>query len=455
MTTPAAATVGPPGVATPWPRPAIGWYTVFVLTVAYVLSFIDRTILSLLVGPIRADLGLSDTQLSLLHGFAFAIFYTTLGIPIALLADRLNRRNIVAIGIAFWSLATALCGFAKSFWGLFLSRVGVGVGEAALSPAAYSMITDLFPPERLGRALAVYTLGAFAGAGLAYLIGGAVVGSVTSAHGVVLPLLGEIRPWQFVFILVGLPGLPIALWMLTVAEPARRRPAATGTLRAALLDCAAYMRQHWRVYTSHLVGFSLIGLVFNAAGAWLPSYLIRVHGLAPAEAGFWLGSIILVAGVGGVLSGGWLADRMGAAGRLDGTMRVGVLSAVGALPFAATATIVPSLPLSLLLITGLIFFTTLPYGAAAAAIQLITPARMRATASSIYLCVLNLIGLGFGPTLVALGTDRVFGDDLAVGKSLALVGAVAAPLGALLLVWGLPDFRRTAAAVRAAGQPGR
>ena len=145
-----SATVPPAGEgapSAPWPSAAVSWYGVFVLTAIYVLSFIDRTILSLLVGPIRADLGLSDTEISLLHGFAFAIFYTTLGIPIALLADRLNRRNIIAIGVAFWSLATAACAFARSFSHLFVARICVGVGEAALSPAAYSLLADSFPPD--------------------------------------------------------------------------------------------------------------------------------------------------------------------------------------------------------------------------------------------------------------------------------------------------------------------
>lgn len=436
----------------PWPSAGVSWYAVFVLTIAYILSFIDRSILALLVGPIRADLGISDTELSLLHGFAFAIFYTTLGIPIALLADRMNRRNIIAIGIAFWSTATALCGFARSFWQLFLARIGVGVGEAALSPAAYSMIADLFPPSRLSRALAVYTLGAFAGAGLAYLIGGAVIGGVTSAGSVAVPLLGELRPWQVVFFVVGLPGLPVALWMLTLPEPRRRRAIAANApgLRRALREFLRYMGANWQLYTAHLAGFALIGLVFNATAAWTPAYLMRVFALTPAQAGFWLGSIILVAGTGGVLAGGWLADRLRERGLADSTMRVGVMSAVGVLPFAVTATLVPSFALALVLLALLMFFATLPYGAAAAAIQMATPAGMRATASAIYLCVLNLVGLGGGPTLVALLTDYLFADDLAVGRSLALANAVAAPLAALLLWWGLPHFRSTLAALRTA-----
>lgn len=445
------------GATPPWPSAAVSWYGVFVLTMVYILSFIDRTILSLLVGPIRADLGLSDTQISLLHGFAFAIFYTTLGIPIALVADRRNRRNIIALGVAFWSLATAACGFARSFWHLFLARVGVGVGEAALTPAAYSLIADAFPPHRLSRAVSVYTVGAFAGAGLAFLIGGAVISGVANAGTVTLPLFGELKPWQLVFVLVGLPGIPMALWMLTVREPPRRRPVSQASLGAALRENLAYMRVHWQAYTAHFAGFSLIGLVFNAGAAWLPAYLMRLHGLTPGGAGFWLGSILLVAGVAGVMSGGWFADMMAARGRSDATMRVGIIAAIGALPFAAMGTLTASLPLSLALIAGFLYFTTLPYGAAAAALQLITPGRMRATASAIYLCILNLAGIGVGSALVALATDRIFGNDLAVGKSLALVGVIGTPLAAVVIVWGLPHFRRAreALALAEAGAVGR
>lgn len=450
ITAPDGARAAP---AAAWPRSSVGWYAVFVLTIAYVLAFVDRTILSLLVGPIRADLGLSDTQLSLVQGFAFAVFYTTLGLPIALLADRLNRRNIIALGVALWSAATALCALPRSFAGLFAARVGVGVGEAALSPAAYSMIADLFPPNRLSRALATYTIGVFAGSGLAYLIGGAVVGAVTKIGSVEVPLLGELRPWQLVFLLVSLPGLPIALWILTLPEPVRRRCTDAPGGAAAHLSTAAshlygHMRAHWQVYLSHMLGFSLIALLFNASIAWLPTYLMRVFGLSSAQTGFWLGSILLVVGVSAVMLGGWLSDRLQTAGYSDATMRVGLISAVGALPFAAAATTVDSLPLSLTLIAALLFFVTLPYGAAAAALQLVTPSHMRATASSVYLCLLNLIGLGLGPTLVALLTDHYFHSDLAVGRSLAVACTLAAPLAAGVLWWGLPHFRRAADALR-------
>jgi MFS family permease len=201
---------------TPWPSPLRAWYAVAVLVLAFVFSFIDRIVIALLVEPIKADLGISDFDIGLLQGFAFAIFYALLGIPIGRLSDRISRRGIIATGIAVWSLMTAACGLARSFFGLFLARVGVGVGEATLSPAAYSMISDYFPREKLGRALGVYQSGAMLGAGIAFLVGGAAVQLLSAYDGQVLPVLGPVRMWQLAFFAVGLPGLLIALLMLTV-----------------------------------------------------------------------------------------------------------------------------------------------------------------------------------------------------------------------------------------------
>ncbi len=413
-----------------------------VLTVAYVFSFIDRSILSLLVGPIRADLGISDTQISLLHGLAFAVFYTLLGSPIASLADRRDRRKLIAIGVAFWSLATAACGLTRNFWQLFAARIGVGVGEAALSPAAYSMIADSFPPDKLSRALSVYTLGAIAGIGLALIIGGAVIGTVSTGNDVTLPLVGTLRPWQLVFFMVGLPGLLVALWILTLKEPARRRVAPVGEA-SGLKPLLRYTRLHWQSYTAHLAGFALLGIVLNSLTAWTPSHFIRNFGLTPSQSAFWLGTLIAIFGTSGVITGGWWSDRAQRLGRQDGAMRAGVISAVGSLLFGSVAPLAGSFALALALYAPLLFFSTFAYGAAPAAVQLMTPAPMRAVASAIYLFFLNFVGMGLGPLMTAAVTDYVFQSDLAVGRSLALVVGVSAALSALLLAWGCRHFQAT------------
>ena len=202
-------------------HPAYAWYVVAVLMLAYVCSFVDRQVLALMVPAVRRDLGISDTQMSLLMGLSFALFYSILGLPIGRLADRSSRRRIIVWGIAVWSVMTALCGAARNYWQLFLARMGVGVGEAALSPPAYSLIADYFPKDRLGTAIGVYSLGIYLGSGLAMMLGGWVTGRVAAAAMWTLPLIGEVRPWQAVFFVIGLPGLLLALWVGTLREPAR------------------------------------------------------------------------------------------------------------------------------------------------------------------------------------------------------------------------------------------
>ena len=218
----------------PWPPGARAWYVTAILTALYTLAFIDRQVLGLVLEPIRRHLLLTDTQASLLAGSAFALFYVTLGLPLGQLADRANRRNLIAAGVLLWSLMTAACGLASSFWQLFAARVGVGIGEAALSPAALSMISDYFPPERRARPLATYTLALAIGSGLAYLVGGSISAAVAGMPDFRIPFIGHVEAWQATFITVGAPGIVFALLVLTIREPLRRgvrtsRPALTAT----------------------------------------------------------------------------------------------------------------------------------------------------------------------------------------------------------------------------------
>lgn len=193
------------------PSPAYAWYMTLLLMVLYMFSFLDRTIIVLLIEPIKRDLAITDTQISLLYGLAFAVFYTLCGIPIARLIDSKNRRTIVAVGVLFWSAMTAACGLAKNFGSLFAARIGVGIGEATLSPAAYSMISDSFPKEKRAKAMSVYTMGIYLGVGVAMLLGGQVIEYFNNIGTVTLPLVGELRGWQLTFIAVAAPGLLLSM----------------------------------------------------------------------------------------------------------------------------------------------------------------------------------------------------------------------------------------------------
>ncbi|MBL8554846.1 MAG: MFS transporter [Phenylobacterium sp.] len=424
------------------------WYVVGVLLTAYTLSFIDRMILSLLVGPIRADLGISDVQMSLLMGFAFAIFYSVLGLPLGWLADRGSRRGLMAAGVAAWSLMTAACALARSYTGLFAARIGVGVGEAALSPAAYSLLGDYFPREKLGRAMAVYSIGVPLGSGIALAAGALVVRFVTEGPPVLVPWLGELSPWRLTFVWVGLPGLAVAaLIALTVREPRRRT---TGGGQAGRDELLAFLGTHRAALSAHFAGMSLVALVMYGAMAWIPQFLHRTYGMPVPEAGLWFGAATAGCGACGLLLGGWLADTLYRRGFKDAHLRVIRLNAVVLAPLFVGMALAPSAGIALALMVAGMLFGTIHGGVAGAALQLVTPDRLRARVVALYFLAANLVGLGLGPTAIALATERVFGSDDALRYGLALVTAAALPVSALVLTLGLKPFARAVEAAEAA-----
>lgn len=421
---------------------ASAWYALMVLFIAYTFSFIDRSILSLLVEPIKTSLGLSDTQVSLLHGLAFALFYTFLGIPIARLADTRSRKHIIATGIVVWSVMTAACGLAGRFWTLFLARVGVGVGEAALSPAAFSMLTDLFPKRQLGLAMGLYSMGVYVGAGLAFIIGGIAIQAAMKVGAVSLPGIGLVAPWQLIFFAVGLPGVIVALLMITVKEPARKNKSCAAH-DASFLAVFKLIKREPATFLLHFIGFAAIGLVFNGFMAWAPSFFIRSYALPVGQVGPLLGGLVMVFGSAGIVLGGIYCDRLLKAGRVDAPLLSARLAAAMLLPVCIAAPLAGSFGLCCILFAAFFFLSAFPYGSAAAAIQMAAPPHLRAQMSAIYLFVLNLAGIGLGPTLIALVTDYGFGDTEKLGQSMAIIGAVAAPIGALALHLGCKPFTRS------------
>lgn len=418
------------------------WYAVGLLILAYTLSFIDRQALTLMVDPIRETLDISDTQLSLLHGFAFALFYTIMGIPIGRMVDQHRRTSIIAAGIVVWSVMTALCGLARNFTQMFLARVGVGVGEAALSPGAYSLIADYFPPRQRTQALSIYIGAAYVGSGLATMIGGALIAAMPV---VVLPHLGRLEPWQAVFIVIGLPGVLLALWMLTLREPPR-----TGVKAGVpphFREVLRYMAERKSSYFLIIIGFSLSGLMWNGAVAWLPTFFMRSFGWTTAQVGLNYGLTIMIAGTLGAVTGGTVAAMMQRRGRYDANILIGLISLAIATPGGIAGALAGSAPLALAGVFVFLFGCAMPYGGAVAALQAITPNQMRGQVSAIYLFSLSFFGMGFGPTVVAFFTDHIFGRDDAIGYSLALMMLVSAPVSAIILWLSRYPYRDTLARV--------
>ncbi len=422
------------------------WYMVFLCMVAYIFSFIDRQIVTLLIEPIRADLQISDTQFSLIHGLAFALFYATMGIPIARLADTKSRPLIISAGIFIWSIATALCGTTKNFTQLFIARMGVGVGEAALSPAAYSMITDSFPKSRLGLALGIYSTGSFIGAGLAFLIGGTVIGYISDFGVVEWPLIGIVKPWQMTFFIVGLPGVLIAaLFYLTIRDPERKgiTQARGFSIRAVL----SYISLHRKTFASHYLGFGFLALALFALMSWAPAFLIRNYDLEIQEVGIYLGTLVMVCNTAGVLSSGLLTDWFTRHGYDDAPMRSGMVGGLGVILPAALFSFMPDMNSALMMLAVAMFFGSFPLATSAAALQIMAPNQMRAQVTSLFFLSMNILGITGGASLVALCTDYLFKNEIMVGYSMSLISSSAAIIGALLLGLGLKYFTVTTVAL--------
>ncbi|CDM41900.1 spinster family MFS transporter [Ectopseudomonas oleovorans] len=424
-----------------YPSSARAWATVAILMVAYVLSFVDRQILNLLVEPIRRDLAINDTQMSLLMGLSFALFYTVCGIPLGRVADTRSRRGLIAVGILFWSAATAACGMAKMYWQFLLCRIGVGVGEAALSPAAYSLIADSFPAERRATAISVYSMGVYLGSGLAFLVGGLVIQFASAQGDVTLPVLGEVRPWQLIFLILGVAGVFFTLLMLAIKEPVRR--GAGAGVAVPLSEVGRYIRANRRTVLLHNFGFAGLAFAGYGSAAWIPTFYIRTYGWDAGQVGIVYGCIVAVFGCLGIVFGGRLADLMAKRGRSDANMRVGLYAALGALPMVVLFPLMDSAFWASMLLAPAVFCLSMPFGVAPAAIQEIMPNSMRGQASAIYLFVITLIGLGVGPTAVALVTDFVFADDNALRYSLLIVTTLAVLMSIILLAKSLKPYRES------------
>ena len=430
-----------------YPKPLYSWYVVGILMLAYTNSFIDRQILSLLIEPIQRDLEINDTQISLLAGLAFAIFYTVMGVPIARLADQKNRRTIILWGISIWSLLTATCGLAKNFWHLFFSRMGVGVGEATLSPAAMSMISDYFPVTKIARAISIYSMGVYFGAGLALIIGGLVVKLVSETGNVVIPFIGEVFSWQITFFYVGLMGLPIFLLLLTIKEPRRRGIDETNPEEAkkasSLPALKAFVKINRRTIFYHFATFSCLGIAVVGYMIWTPTFFIRTYGWDAPKIGMIYGIILFFGGTSGVYAGGFLADWLTKRGHKDGILRAAVYGTICAIPFSVLTPLMGSPTLAVIGLTASCFFMSLPQGLPAAALQVIAPNPLRAQMVALYFLIAGLIANAFGPTLYALMTDYVFGDPMMIRYSLSAVSAVVLPLAAVFGMLALKPYRKS------------
>ncbi len=416
------------------------WYVVGVLLLAYISSFIDRQIISLLVKPIKASFGISDTQMGVLMGLSFAVLYTLVGIPIGLMADRMNRKRIISWGILVWSMMTVFCGIAGNYSLFFLARVGVGVGEAALSPAAYSIISDYFPKKKLATAMSVYNMGIYLGSGLSILIG-AALRTMIGKENIILPYVGEIFSWQMIFFYIGLPGILIVLLVQTIKEPKRVEfdSEREMTEKSTFGEIITYFKANRQTFLCLNFSMAFMSFATYAGVYWVPTMLGRVHGWTETKAGVTFGLLVTVFSTLGVISGGRYADYLTKKGVVQAKMLSGFRGMLAA-TCCTVGLLLHDINIGIYFIAGFCFFSSFPYGSATAAIQEIVPNKMRAIFSAFFLFVVNIIGLGFGPLAVGFLNDTIFDDPNKIQFSIFITQVFGYSFAALCLYLGLKPF---------------
>jgi MFS family permease len=408
-----------------------------VLVVFYVLNAFDRTILSLMVVHVKRDLHVADSQVGLLLGLAFAIFYGTFGIPVGVLIDRVSRRIVLFGGVVLWSLATVGCAFTGSFGQLLVARMFLGVGEATLMPAAHSLLADGFPARRLNTALSIYALGGVLGVSLSAAVGGVAVAHFSQYAHIAIPALGAVRGWQFPFVILGVVGLALAALAFSFSEPARRWPSNAGSA----VSFAEALAGRRLVVGCILTSYVTFSMVLYGVVLWTPTFMARTFHWTPGQVGPAYAMVHIVGAGAGTLLGGMVVDRLVAKGRADAHFRVFLACLTIGAPAGILAFLSRDPTVFLVLATILFFFAFSYSGYAAAAVQAVSLPGARGRMAAMYQLLLILGGSGMGPWLIGLITDNLFHDEARLGLSIVLMIAVLTPISMLAAWLGLKPMR--------------
>ncbi len=416
------------------------WYVAILLSMAHLVSFLDRFVMGVVLVPVKNEFALSDTQLGLLHGTGFVILYTLLALPLGRMADISNRRNLIIAGIVLWSLATAASGLSTSFSSLFLARVGVGFGEAALVPAAMSLLAAYFGRKQLGRAVGTFTMGASLGLVAAFIGGGALLGVLTVAGGMDVPGIGHLSPWKALFLLTSIPGFFLAVLLLTVREPKRVKDETVA--KPSIRGAFQYIGQRKHAYFWHVAASVSAIIIIQSFSAWTPTLYVRSFGFTPAEAGMAVGLVILISAPLGHFAGGYLVDEFHRRGIESAPgLVIALMLALAVVPTVAFC-LTSNVTLSLVLFGISKFFLTAAAPAGLAGIQMITPDRLRGLVTACFLATVTFLAIGLGPFLVGLITDRVFGDEKSLPYSLLAMTLFFVVFGGMAALKSRPAFQK-------------
>jgi MFS family permease len=405
--------------ATKYPSAFNAWYGLGCLLLCYFMFFVDRNILTLLVAPVRHDLGINNTEMGILNGYAFSVLNGLFIIPFGWYCDRKNRRNVLIFGITLWALSTIASGFTTTFTQLVLTRMGLGLGEAALSPAAFSLISDYFPKSRRGTAVGIYGIGGFGGIGLSYLIGGAVLASFRGVDTVTLPIVGQTPVWHAAFIVVGLITIGLAILMTTIHEP----PRLASVAKAATDEQPffTHLKQHSGAFALVMGGYICLGILAIGWFAWLPSYFIRVFHMVPIQAGIQVGWTTTIAGVTGAVVGGYIADWMMRRGVRGGKVPTLIIMYLAWIPCALGMYFARSPGTALFWTFVFTFADGIGFMQYANVMQEMFPASMRARSIAAWGVTSTILTYGIGPAMFGASLDLVFHGDQGLQSALGLV----------------------------------
>lgn len=420
-------------------------YTMFILFICYVCSFIDRQIINLLIGPIRETFSITDFQFSLIQGVGFAVCYALAGFPLGRLADSSNRRTLIFFAVLVWSLMTCMAGLASTVMILFIARLGVAIGEAGLSPAAFSMLSDSYNKERLGFAISFYKMAIPVGMGLAMVLSGVLYDYYASLEVLSLPLYGELLPWQMTLFTVGLLGVFLALLVLTIKEPKRIEEQSISKNKdftmPTLGECFNFFVENKLLYLGIIGAAAMLATANYGISSWYAEFLQREYALTPGEAGSSFGSVYLTCGTAGILMGPVFAKYFQKKGYIDAYLRtIKYCVSLAILP-AIFATLSSNATTSIILIGIALFLLNSYLGILTAAVQVVTPNRMRGQVSALYLFSTTIIGLALGSSLVAVMTDFIYANEADLNLSIATINAIFLPLALLFIVIGTRPYR--------------
>ncbi len=430
-----------------YPAKKNSYSAVAILTLAQVFAFIDRQIPSMLVEPIKQDFNLSDSQIALLGGAAFSIFYAIMALPIGYAVDRYKRTKVLGIGIFLWSLMTALAGLANSFGKLFGARIGVAVGEAVMAPVSVSLVSDSFPERKQGKPMGIITAGVYIGIGITLLGGGFLIDYLTSLGGITLPLIGYLKPWQATFMIVGIPGLVLALAAFYLKEPQRIEQQVDRDQLVGRKNVFIHLKEHRKTLVPMFGGLIFMALIFYSFSFWAPTMMIRTFNISLTEVGFTLGVITIISSITGTIIAGSAVDYLRNRNYSDAPVRAAMIAVILALPPIISLSFVQSELSAWICISLYLLFISSFAPLGLLAISGVSTGNVKGQTAAIHAFLMMAFGLSLGPQLTAFFTDFVFVDPNLLINSISLTGLIVLPISALLFKLSLSRYRESSESI--------